>query len=58
MTLRRIWLRVMFGKVYELRGDHANARLAFERAVSEGSRIGYARAVDLANQGLMRMRTG
>lgn len=57
MTLRRIWLRVVTGQVYRLRGDARNARKILERAVSEGSHIGYQRAVEVATRQLISLKT-
>lgn len=57
MTLRRIWLRVVTGQVYRLRGDARNARKILERAVSEGSHIGYQRAVEVATRQLINLKT-
>ncbi len=57
MTLRRIWLRVVTGQVYRLRGDGRNARKILERAVSEGSHLGYQRAVEVATRQLINLKT-
>lgn len=55
MTLRRIWLRVMNGKVYLARNDIANAEFMFERAIEAAERVGYQRAIEVASNNLMSM---
>lgn len=54
MALSRISLRIQTGRALEKRGDAANARFMFERALSAAERIGYQRAVDSASARLMR----
>lgn len=54
MALSRISLRIMAGRALEKRGDVANARFMFERALGAAERIGYQRAVDSASARLMR----
>lgn len=54
MALSRIALRILSGRALEKRGDVANARFMFERALSAAERIGYQRAVDSASARLMR----
>lgn len=55
MTLRRIWLRGMAGKVYQARNDFDNARFMFERAISAAERLGFQRAAEDAGSNLMLM---
>jgi tetratricopeptide (TPR) repeat protein len=55
MTLRRIWLRVMSGKVYRERNDLPNARFMFEGAIEAAERIGFQRAIEDASSNLMSM---
>ncbi|HEY0116811.1 MAG TPA: SIR2 family protein [Allosphingosinicella sp.] len=58
MSLRRIYLRVMTGKVYVARGDHGNARFIFERAIEAAERVGYQRAIETASRQLMNLPRG
>ncbi|MEA3013266.1 MAG: hypothetical protein QOD42_1811 [Sphingomonadales bacterium] len=53
MTLRRIWLRVMTGKVYLARNDLPNAEFMFERAIEAAERVGFQRAIEVASTNLM-----
>lgn len=55
MTLRRIWLRVLTGRVYEERGDTANARFMYERAIDAAERIGYQRAIEVGSLNLLHL---
>jgi tetratricopeptide (TPR) repeat protein len=55
MTLRRIWLRVMTGRIYMGRNDQSNARFMFERAIEAADHIGYYRAVERANEQLLKL---
>jgi hypothetical protein len=55
LTLSRISLRVLTGRVLEQRGDLDNARFMFERAASEAERRGYRQAVDVASRLMMRV---
>jgi tetratricopeptide (TPR) repeat protein len=55
MSLRRIYLRGLTGKVYQARGDYANARFVFERTIEAAERIGYQRAIELSSMELVKL---